>query len=364
MGTGTFLEPFAVLVLLFGGAWINRSEGPSSPRLPPAWRSAILPPLIEKDERDHVEDDDVQVETRPIPPSLLPSLEGRWRTRKFQLWKWETLVTTPNTAVFRNRLLSRLLHKFPFLVECWYWALIYWVPMLDLAGSPLRLANSQCQVYQLGRAFIALTLVEGTVHVARRHALQLIEAEKRWHMFWEPSIQRYFLRYPLLMSLINWLYSYIHIPGMIAFLAWLYHYTITRNRVHWRHDLPLPGQEHGSLVGPQLYEARRRTMALCNLLAFVVFTAWPCMPPRLLSDKLATGPDAGIARKYGFVDTVHGKNGGGSVWTQNRFCNQYGWVPDIDLENFLLTASSGNTLFAFWLLVDDRRDNHVYSPRP
>ena len=80
----------------------------------------------------------------------------------------------------------------------------------------------------------------------------------------------------------------------------------------------------GSPAGPLLYQARRRTLAVCNLLAFVVFTLWPCMPPRLLSDKTAEGPDAELGRSYGFVDTVHGVNGAGSVWTENRFCNQYG----------------------------------------
>lgn len=48
------------------------------------------------------------------------------------------------------------------------------------------------------------------------------------------------------------------------------------------------------------------------------------MPPRLLSDKTVKGPDGDLARSYGFVDTVHGVNGAGSVWTENRFCNQYG----------------------------------------
>jgi hypothetical protein len=48
------------------------------------------------------------------------------------------------------------------------------------------------------------------------------------------------------------------------------------------------------------------------------------MPPRLLSDKNVKGPDGKLGRSYGFVDTVHGANGAGSVWTENRFCNQYG----------------------------------------
>lgn len=174
-----------------------------------------------------------------------------------------------------------------------------------------------------------MTLVEGTVDVARRHALQLIEIEEWLHVFWEVPIQRFFMSYPRLMMYINWLYSFIHIPGTIAFLVWLYYYTVTSNRlVQHRGGLPQTGRT-GSPAGPWLYEARRRTMAVCNLVAFVVFTLWPCMPPRLLSDPEYHGPEAEQAQSYGFVDTVHGKQGASSVWTHNRFCNQYGKSTNI-----------------------------------
>lgn len=151
-----------------------------------------------------------------------------------------------------------------------------------------------------------MTLQEGTVDVARRHALQLIQNEKRLNIFFEPEIQRFFLRHPLILTWINCIYSFIHIPGTIAFLVCLYHYTVTRNRIG------------------ELYQSRRRTLALCNVLAFAVFTFWPCMPPRLLSDPAVEGPEGELGRSYGFVDTVHGAKGAGSVWTENRFCNQYG----------------------------------------
>ena len=75
------------------------------------------------------------------------------------------------------------------------------------------------QVYQLGRALTAVTLQQDTVDVARRHALQLISVEQRLGMFIEPAVQRYFLQFPNLMKWINWLYSFIHIPGSIFFLA-------------------------------------------------------------------------------------------------------------------------------------------------
>jgi hypothetical protein len=145
------------------------------------------------------------------------------------------------------------------------------------------------------------------------------------------------------MSVINWVYSFIHIPGTIAFLVWLYYYTTTRNRVDESQMGKPLGAAKGSPAGPLLYQARRRTLAVCNLLAFVVFTLWPCMPPRLLSDKNVKGPDGELGRSYGFVDTVHGVNGAGSVWTENRFCNQYGkhWSFYIALLSSSLRVLTG-----------------------
>ena len=176
------------------------------------------------------------------------------------------------------------------------------------------------QVYQLGRAFTAVTLVEGTVNVARRHALQLIHLEQRLLVFWEVPFQKWFLARPLLMHWINRVYSFIHIPGTIFFLVALYYLTTARKR------RVATGFVHTDNVtaGPALYEARRRTMAVCNLIAFVVFTLWPCMPPRLLSDPDYNGEGAEEAMSYEFVDTVHGAEGESSVWTSNKFCNQYG----------------------------------------
>jgi hypothetical protein len=38
------------------------------------------------------------------------------------------------------------------------------------------------------------------------------------------------------MTWVSWLYSFIHIPGTIAFLVWLYYYTVTSKRMEeqWR----------------------------------------------------------------------------------------------------------------------------------
>jgi hypothetical protein len=197
-------------------------------------------------------------------------------------------------------------------------------------------------VYQIGRAIGALSLVEGTVNVARHHALQLIHLEQKLNLFFERDIQKAFMKHPILMTWTNRIYSFIHIPGTILFLVFLYWYTTVRpQRVEaevrssigaarvrrdsnaGRHS-PETSIEEIRPTNAKLYQARRRTMAMCNLVAFIIFTAWPCMPPRLLSDPDVKGPVGQEARSYGFVDTVHGEGGESSVWTQNKFCNQYG----------------------------------------
>ncbi|KAI5300005.1 hypothetical protein KEM56_002822, partial [Ascosphaera pollenicola] len=216
MGLGAVLEPSIVIFLLFGGTWINRAHPHTtynSNNASEDWRNPAgadeggsLPtsrhgPVFESDTETDTEtqmngkfigvkhqtqecaadssdsgddasgvdafDHDNDVE-RALSSSLLPHQESTWHTREVAIFGWRKKMITPNTARFRNHLLSRLLARFPFLVEAWYWALVYWI-------------------YQLGRAFTALTLQESTVNVARKHALQIIELEKSLRIFIEPA---------------------------------------------------------------------------------------------------------------------------------------------------------------------------------
>jgi hypothetical protein len=118
-GTGAVAEPLVVIALLIGGTWINRDFEPGRNRRPRdvrrIWDDATY--------RDVEED----AESRPMSPSLLVTQESEWRTRTLSLWGMRKEVTAPNTRIFKGYFLSRLLERFPFLVECWYWALIYWV---------------------------------------------------------------------------------------------------------------------------------------------------------------------------------------------------------------------------------------------
>jgi hypothetical protein len=137
MGAGTFLEPVVVVFLLLGGAWINRAPDATSNSQSPVSLTfeddddvpdLPLARAVETDDEGDVEKQHISKSKRSLSPSLLPSQEDKWRDRELQLpFVGQRRIQTPNTAVFRHRVLSRVLHKFPFLVEAWYWALIYWV---------------------------------------------------------------------------------------------------------------------------------------------------------------------------------------------------------------------------------------------
>jgi PAP2 superfamily len=139
------------------------------------------------------------------------------------------------------------------------------------------------------------------------------------------------------MKWINSIYSFIHIPATISFLVWLFWYTETSTASPGNSPV-LRALDTGYAVHrAALFEARRRTMALCNLVAFIIFTAWPCMPPRLLSDPNYHGPAEAEAKSFGFVDTVH-SGGQASVWTTNKFQNQYAAMPSLHFGYSLLVG--------------------------
>ena len=142
---------------------------------------------------------------------------------------------------------------------------------------------------------------------------QVVRLEEHLRLFVEPAIQRFFLQSSMAMWWTNRIYSYVHLPATISFLVGLYWYCITRTRsrsvsLSWQNGFT------SKKVDPSIYEARRRALAVSNLLAFIVFSTWPCMPPRLLDDKDGGAADGELERKFGFADTVHARNGAVSVW--------------------------------------------------
>lgn len=146
MAIGAFLEPLVVVTLLFGGAFVNRNKDYSLWEGKTSWLA----------DRSYKKSDDVD-KKRPglgsdsrststdswssgaSTPTLAPTFEDRQpalRRRKLEFLGYRRIVATPNTLVFEDRFLSRVLRKFPFLAEAWYWALLYWVSKCRLCRPP------------------------------------------------------------------------------------------------------------------------------------------------------------------------------------------------------------------------------------
>jgi hypothetical protein len=131
MGDGVILEPLVVIVLLFGGTWINRATASAVSHSHTRRRSsdylrADSPDSLESGYSSPTPKDDLL-----SPRYRLPEILEGWHKRYIGAFGLSFPVTTPTTVVFQDRLLSRLLRKLPFLVECWYWALVYWVCPFD-----------------------------------------------------------------------------------------------------------------------------------------------------------------------------------------------------------------------------------------
>ncbi|KAJ5533340.1 hypothetical protein N7494_009892 [Penicillium frequentans] len=187
----------------------------------------------------------------------------------------------------RNReyIHSRVLERFPFLLEIWYWLLIYWI-------------------YQGCRA-ISARLISGNEAIfqnAERHAIQILTLENRLSIDVELSVQQFVLsQCPWMMDILADIY-YSHIVLGVAFFVYCYTY--------------LPSGR---------YQIIRRTLALENVIAFVILSLWRCKPPRLLPEE------------FGFVDVLHRGNSG-SAWTQNKFQLTIAAMPSLHFGNSVLIA--------------------------
>ena len=141
MGVGAFAEPLVVVTLLFGGAYFNRRTGEDSATLgaySPLENGRKRSDDYDSNRRKDSADEGSFGWTGSSSGLASPAGEqARWRNRRVKVFRYNRMVQTPNTTVFRDRLLSRLLQKFPFLVEAWYWALIYWVCLSPLTFPPM-----------------------------------------------------------------------------------------------------------------------------------------------------------------------------------------------------------------------------------
>lgn len=167
------------------------------------------------------------------------------------------------------------------------------------------------RIYQLGRAFTARAIAPypHIYALAKEHALQLLAIERFLHIDFEQAFQMKMLtNHPCMMPALRHIY-HSHIVVGVVFV--IYTYTV----------LPQP-----------VYRRIRRTIAVDNLIAFVIVSLWRCYPPRMLPPE------------YGFVDVLQAATAAGettgSVWTNNRFRLTIAAMPSLHFGTAMLFAVS------------------------
>ncbi|KAF2180637.1 hypothetical protein K469DRAFT_592004 [Zopfia rhizophila CBS 207.26] len=191
-------------------------------------------------------------------------------------------VNMPNTSRFRNNLHSRILQRFPFLIEMFYWIINYAFYRFTSIAS---------------QAIFAKT---GIWNVAQGHGISVLETEEFSLLSFlfpvhERDVQQWFMHgHKDALTVLNKAYALIHIPGTVGFICWYYY------------------------VAPSFdtFAVARRTMTLTNFCAFMTFIFYPCMPPRLLP------------KEYGFLDTVR-HDDAQSVWMSGKYVNTLAAMPSM-----------------------------------
>lgn len=249
-------------------------------------RSSTDDTLVDPDEYadDSESDDSVLLQPVEAHPKRHSSLPPAWAGGRF-----------------RNNIHSRILQKFPFLIEMFYWTLNYIAYRMSKIGAAAFHGRKGDAVVQL----------------AQDHGVAILEWEHHsiFSFFFaikEIDVQQFFLKDHInLMSVLNQFYSLVHIPGTVAFISWYYYAAPSFNE----------------------FAVARRTMTLGNFVAFFVFAVWPCMPPRLLPES------------FGFEDTVR-QSHAESVWTgadgKSGSFNQLAAMPSL---HFTYALVIGCTFF-------------------
>jgi hypothetical protein len=101
-------------------------------------------------------------------------------------------------------------------------------------------------------------LTTGREYTAMANANHIIAVERSLSLYLEPWIQAKISHVHALLLALNWFYTQVHIPAIVAFLAWVY---LRRN---------------------DAFPFFRNAFLLINAIALSVFALVPVAPPRLL----------------------------------------------------------------------------------
>lgn len=113
------------------------------------------------------------------------------------------LMYTPNTSRFANNPHSRILQKFPFLIEMFYWIITY-------------------LFYRMTKVLSQRIFSEEIWDVAQLHGLQILDFEQFSPLSFlfpvkEHSVQFWFMEgHQTALTILNRAYALIHIPGTVG----------------------------------------------------------------------------------------------------------------------------------------------------
>jgi hypothetical protein len=160
---------------------------------------------------------------------------------------------------------------------------------------------------------------------AFNHAKAIIQLQRNIGLYFEDSLQRWYLDLPLhgLIRFWNIYYGLFHFVVVAIALVWMFR------------------------KAPERYRLWRNTLAFTTLLALVGFASFSLMPPRLLDDPGTYGgcqiyaagqnlPDTDgepPCDRYGFVDTVATYGGWASFGSEEMAAvsNQYAAMPSMHI---------------------------------
>jgi hypothetical protein len=116
------------------------------------------------------------------------------------------VIYTPNSSRFSEHFHSKIMQKYPFLMEMFYWVITY------LFYRSTKMASQ------------AIFSQTGIWDVAQDHALAILEFEQfSWLSFlWpvrENEVQQWFMHgHQTFLTVLNRSYALIHIPGTVGYV--------------------------------------------------------------------------------------------------------------------------------------------------
>lgn len=115
-------------------------------------------------------------------------------------------VYTPNSSRFADHLHSRILQKFPFLIEMFYWIITY-------------------LFYRMTKVISTRIFTTSIIDVAQAHGLAILDFEQfSWASFLFPitehEVQQWFMDgHQTALTVLNRAYALIHIPGTVGYVT-------------------------------------------------------------------------------------------------------------------------------------------------